>query len=131
METMKKIITTIVLQSDVKEHIDQNTEIKSFSDWINNSYRDEFMILEKEKERVKQLQWELQLAQEKVKTLEKEVIEKVLNIKAEEWLRTEGLRRSKMPNIDLDAVRRYFNQEFGLELNNKEFRLQLERVKHD
>lgn len=125
---MKRTITSLGLDKEVKDHIDQNTQLKSFADWVNNTYRDEFMILEKEKERVKSLEWDLQLARQRVTVLEKVVFESVLSIKAEEWLRTEGLKRSKKPGVDLDAIRRFFNEEFALNLTNKDFRLQIDRL---
>lgn len=127
----RKVMTSLSLEKDVKDHIDHNVQLNSFAEWVNNTYRDEFMILEKEKEHVKALEWELQLANERVRTLEKTVNERVLSIKAEEWLRTEGLRRSKINGVDLDAVRRYFNTEFSLQLGMKELRLHLDRIKND
>jgi len=128
VNTMKKIMTTITIDYDVKQHIEQNRELKSLSDYVNTTYRDEFMILEKEKERVKQLQWDLQLALERVRQLEKEQSQTILSQKAIDWLRTEGLRRSKMADVDLDAIRRFFNTEYHVNLTYKEFKLQLDSL---
>lgn len=125
---MKKIHCTFNLSEDVFEHRKKNPVINSFGDWIDKKYREEFMNLETEKEKLRLMREALVLQENLVSELSgKEPEESLIGESAMKWLKEEGLDR--IEKFSIEGVLKYFNNEFGLDLTLRQFRIYVEEAK--
>lgn len=129
---MAKIITSIAIDQDIKEHIDQNTEIKSFSDWVAKKYTKEFMNLETSTKRLERLLRQIEKEKEqiaKIKKVNKTLID-TLPPEAKLWLKNEG--KNRLRKFSEEGVYKYFLNKYNLweKINRRQFKILLEMVEN-
>ncbi len=127
MKKENKKITSSFVENEILDHVSTNPHIKSLSDWINTRYPKEFMNIEKEKKELDRLQEEAKLCKQRIKSLEN--ITETLGISdvAYEWIKEEGVKRTEEKTVE--GVLKFFNNEFDINLSQRQFKILLEKVK--
>lgn len=125
---MKKDHCTFNISREVNEHRKKNPRIKHFGDWVDTKYREAFMNLETEKEKLEHMRAALEMQEALVKELitgKNEIDE--LPESAMAWLKSEGLDRLSK-GFDMAGVLKFFNNEFGLSLSLRQFKIYVDEV---
>jgi len=131
MEQNKKI-TSVFIDTQILEHIKFNSKIKNLSEWINLKYPDEFMSvnLKKEEENLIKLNMEIKKCKKRIEIIKKLEDQIKLPVLAEKWIKNEGPKRYKKcldGLISFEAVLKFFNNNFNLNLNQRQFKILLEK----
>lgn len=130
MEKDNKPRTTITLDLDILEDSRTNPHIRSLSSFFNEIYRETFMTLDSEKEKLKALEYKVKLSKQKIKGLEK--LGNITLYKVPDqlwhWFKTDGIRIMQKDNIDERAVLRRINSQFKYNLTLKQFRYLIEKA---
>ncbi len=132
MEKKNKKITTVFVDQEILEHIKNNPKIKNLSEWINLNYPEEFMNLKIEEEKFAELQIEMEQCQERINFVKKSIRDIQLPKLAEDWIKAEGVKRYQRcldGFVSFEGMLKSFNKKFDLILNQRQFKILLEKYK--
>lgn len=124
------IITTVVFEDDVHEHMKSNMEIDSASGWINETYKKYFMTRES---KIKKLDFHAKYAEKLKDELKKDKeeennLKKLLSEREIQWLKNEAPGRLKRGSVE--GIYRFYCADIRnkFDINRRQFRIIFEKV---
>ena len=127
MEQEENKVTSVFIKKSILEHAKRNPVIKNLSEWINEKYMEQFMRLDFEEKKLEELKLQQQYVEQRIEMIKGLSEQKIVNSISFKWIKTEGLSRAE--DFSIESVLRFFNNEFGYDLNKKQFRHLLEKAK--
>ena len=129
MNNLDKVNSSVYLDKDVVEHTRKNPYLKSFSVWICERYRDEFMNLEQEILHLEKLYKRIELSKERIKQLQILKEEMLISQRAFSWIKINGVVRVR--HFQPESVVRSFNDKFNAKLTLKQFMIYVGKAEEE
>ncbi len=117
------------LSQEVFDDIEKNFRIKNFSEWVEKRYREEFMNLEKEEARLRELEEEIKKTKDKIAKLKSVKEKPLISDEAYRWIKEVGIMRLRKYHIN--GVLTAFNTDFHADLSMSQFRKIVEKAKEE
>jgi len=117
--------TSVYIDWAVWEHLETNSYVKNLSDWINQTYQDQFMGIEQEAKKLDYFLKEAEKCRERIKGLKNIDFSNLVPQSALNWIKTEGIIRTKRATPE--GVLKYFNNTFNQKLSLRQFKLLLKK----
>lgn len=121
-----KRITTIYVDNEVWEHLEFNEQVTSLSEWVNDHYKEMFMRVESETEKLAYYLNEAERCKENIKLLKEGKVPDLLNKEELNWISKDGKQRLER-GFDEKGVLRFFNDRFKRTLTMRQFKIIMER----
>ena len=129
MTINKKVLTSINVKPEILAHAKANPQIKSFSDWINETYELQFLKLDIAIDRLNELVKQVEDQKEIIKAIKE--VDARINIPDDAYTWIKNNAESRILKSTTKGVLNFFNNTFKLELTEKEFNRYRERIKNE
>jgi len=132
MEEVKKETKTLRIEKEVIEHAEKNPLIPSFSEWISDAYKKEFMEIESISKKMQEHIDITNNCKERILKLKKDIKRgsdlKILKPLEMQWMKEQAPGRIKRTTFE-GVYKSFVNTFNRKDINRKQFRLFVERLK--